>query len=87
MLRERIEICPKKCPYFGKSESGKDCKHKTSGGFEGPPFPYVFYSPYPKGPPIASGTGIPKIIICPFCQEKYKLSEKSCSSCGYKFFR
>ena len=37
--------------------------------FEGLPTPYIYYFPYPKGPPAASGHTQVKKIYCPYCEK------------------
>ena len=46
------------------------------------PSPYLYYFPYPKGPPTASAEGHLKIMkFCPKCKEQNTLRKTKCSSC------
>jgi hypothetical protein len=54
--------------------------------FETPPFPYIYYFPYPKGPPLPSAEALSKLMICPSCLSKCEIDAKYCSVCGYRFF-
>lgn len=49
------------------------------------PFPYIYYHPYPMGPPAASAEDILKRIPCPSCQEIVPDGTKICPFCGYRF--
>ena len=47
------------------------------------PTPYVYYFPYPKGPPAASAEGHLKIMeFCPQCGEQNTLRKTKCSCCN-----
>ncbi len=48
------------------------------------PFPYVYYFPYPKGPPAGSGHRQAKKVICPYCDKLIDYLSKSCPFCGIK---
>ncbi len=49
------------------------------------PYPYIYYFPYPKGPPVASAEAIPKRKICPMCQKLLDYETKICPHCEYQF--
>ncbi|MFX1538848.1 MAG: hypothetical protein ACFFDI_32070 [Promethearchaeota archaeon] len=49
------------------------------------PFPYIYYFPYPKGPPATGAEAIPILKICPSCLKKCDIDHKSCPVCGYRF--
>ena len=51
------------------------------------PFPYIYYFPYPKGPPVASAEAIPKQKNCPKCQNKLDSDAKICPFCEYQYVR
>ncbi|MHA1996380.1 MAG: hypothetical protein ACW97Z_17755 [Candidatus Hodarchaeales archaeon] len=47
------------------------------------PTPYVYYFPYPKGPPTANAEGHLKILeFCPQCGEQNTLRKTKCASCN-----
>ena len=49
------------------------------------PYPYIYYFPYPKGPPVASAEPIPKHKVCPMCQKLLDYDTKICPVCEYQF--
>ena len=52
--------------------------------FETPPFPYLYYFPYPKGPPAASTEALPKLVTCPSCLKTCEVDVKFCPICGHR---
>lgn len=67
---------------FHNGEGLDEFKYPPKG--DGTPFPYIYYFPYPKGPPIASARAIPKKIeeICPKCGEINARKRMVCEKCG-----
>ena len=67
-------------------ESGYSRMKKRIGDndLEKPPSPFIYYFPYPKGPPAASAETIPKTMTCPSCSMKYNFDESFCPFCGYR---
>ena len=61
-----------------------DSKDRLEKEFEDPPAPFIFTFPYPKSPPTASGTLIPKRIeeVCPKCGTMNKKKSRNCLKCG-----
>jgi hypothetical protein len=64
--------------------SCEKCLFSRTRGLEDPPCPYIYYFPYPKGPPVAGAIAIPKKIekICPKCGEINEKGEERCKKCG-----
>lgn len=70
---------------IGKKQFQDYFKQRLEEEGEEMPFPYIYYFPYPKGPPAASAEAIPKRINCPSCQETVMVGTRTCPFCGYQF--
>ena len=57
-------------------------KKNRKNDFEDFPSPYIYYYPYPKGPPVASGQARAKKVYCPHCEKLIDYMSKSCPYCG-----
>ena len=49
-------------------------------------FPYIFYFPYPKGPPDAAAAILPIQLTCPSCRQPVSPMVTICPFCEFNFF-
>lgn len=59
-------------------------REESVSPLEDPPTPKIYYTPHPKGPPVASAEAIPKRIeaICSKCGEINEKRARGCKKCG-----